>query len=72
MYGVENRFKMQLLLGLKGSPLRHGNPTTKDYLKVNNLDEMGVQKGAVQQEGPSLKQRDFFGNPLGPRVAGQV
>ena len=21
MYGVENRFKMQLLLGLKGSPL---------------------------------------------------
>ena len=32
MYGVEKRFKMQLLLGLKGSPLRHGNPATKDYL----------------------------------------
>ena len=32
MYGVENRFKMQLLLSLKGSPLRHGNPATKDYL----------------------------------------
>ena len=32
MYGVENRFKMQLLLGLKGSPLRHGIPAAKDHL----------------------------------------
>ena len=27
MYGVENRFKMQLLLGLKGSPLVGGTIT---------------------------------------------
>ena len=38
MYGVENRFKMQLLLGLKGSPLRRGNPTTKDYTSGKKHD----------------------------------
>ena len=32
MYGVENRSKMQLLLGLKGSPLSHAIPATKDHL----------------------------------------
>ena len=33
MYVVENRFKMQLLLSLKGPALRHDTPATKHHLR---------------------------------------
>ena len=36
MYGVENRVKMQLLLRLKESPLRHAIPATKHHLTLQS------------------------------------
>ena len=46
MYGVENRFKMQLLLGLKGSPLVGVGITNFVTPEVTVADNQVVEKPA--------------------------
>ena len=48
MYGVEKRFKMQLFLGLKGSPLVGGtilNFVTPDLVRVCGFSEHSCEVG---------------------------
>ena len=49
MYGVENQFKLQLLLGLKGSPLV-GGKTTNFVPPCDEADGAGEQEEAVAHD----------------------
>ena len=66
MNGVRNHIKIQLFLGLRGSPLRHGIPATKDHLRKNVLGGPAVQEeqeklapgqASIQMGGDSWKKR---------------
>ena len=73
MYGVENRFKMQLLLGLKGSPLVGVGIT--NFVTPDLQREGRVQRGVggVREVGEDLPRAGGRGDGEDlPRAGGKV